>query len=127
MWNQLFYYNMIGQDCFKMLQNFLEFVGSDYLIILLFFLGVCEVESYYDIKQVYILVNKQEVFVKGVVSEKDIVNIVDVILFNLQFKDYMIKDELVILDVIGSNFWDCFIYFVVMAWQEKFFGLDDYM
>jgi tetratricopeptide (TPR) repeat protein len=125
--NQVFYYNTSGQDRPKTLQNFLEFIGSDHPITLPFSSGAREVESYYDTKQVYIPVNKQDVLAKGVVSEKDTANIVDAIPLNLQSKDYMIKDELAILDVIGSNLWDRPIYFAVTARQEKLFGLDDYM
>ncbi|MBV6653104.1 MAG: hypothetical protein KI786_05080, partial [Mameliella sp.] len=125
--NQVFFFNTTGQERPKTLQNFLEFIGNDNPITLPFSSGARKVESYFDTRQVYIPVNKQEVLAKGVVSEKDTANIVDAIPLNLQSKEYMIKDELAILDVIGSNLWDRPIYFAVTARQEKLFGLDDYM
>jgi hypothetical protein len=45
----------------------------------------------------------------------------------LQDKDYLIKDEMAILDVIASNIWERPIYFAVTCRQDKLFGLDDYM
>mgnify|MGYP006266981325 CR=1 FL=1 len=125
--NQVFYFNNRGQDRPKTLQNFLQFIGDNNSITLPFSSGAREVESYYDTKQVYIPVNKQKVLEAGVVGIEDTAKIVDAIPLNLQSKDYLIKDELAILDVIASNLWERPVYFAVTARQEKMFGLDDYM
>ncbi len=125
--NQVFYYNPSGQDRPMTLQNLIRFIGEDHPINLPFSSGAREVESYFDSRQIYIPVNKQQVLSAGVVSEADTANIVDAIPLQLQDKDYLIKDELAILDLIASNIWERPIYFAVTSRQEKLFGLDDYM
>lgn len=125
--NQVFYYNTRGQERPMSLQDFIAGIGSDRPITLPFSSGARQVESYYDTRQVVIPIDKQEVLSKGVVGIEDTAKIVSSIPLNLSGKDYLVKDELAILDVIASNLWDRPIYFAVTARPEKLFGLDDYM
>jgi hypothetical protein len=125
--NQVFYYNRSGQDRPMSLQQLLKFIGEDHPIELPFSSGTREVESYFDTRNIFIPVNKQKVLETGVVGIEDTARIVDRIPLKLQDKDYLIKDEMAILDVIASNIWDRPIYFAVTCRQEKMFGLDDYM
>ncbi len=85
-----------------------------------------EFETHYETHNLYIPVNKAEVLNKGVVPESDTANIVSEIPITIR-QDYLIKDDIAILDVIASNLWDRPVYFAVTCRPEKFFGLDDYM
>ncbi|WP_246141537.1 glycosyltransferase family 117 protein [Phaeodactylibacter luteus] len=125
--NQVFYFNRTGQDRPATLQQFIQGIGQDRPITLPFASGAREVESYYDTKQVYIPVDQQQVLDSGVVGIEDSAKIVQAIPLKLQSKEYLIKDELAILDIIASNLWERPIYFAVTCRQEKLFGLDDYM
>ncbi|HKK78217.1 MAG TPA: DUF2723 domain-containing protein [Phaeodactylibacter sp.] len=125
--NQVFYYNRSGQDRPMSLQQLLKFIGEDHPIELPFSSGTREVESYFDTRNIFIPVDKQKALEAGVVGVEDTARIVDRIPLKLQGKDYLIKDEMAILDVIASNIWDRPIYFAVTCRQEKMFGLDDYM
>lgn len=125
--NQVFYYNRSGQERPMPLQQLLKFIGEDHPIELPFSSGTRKVESYFDSRNIFIPVNKQEVLESGVVGVKDTARIVNRIPLKLQGKDYLIKDEMAILDVIASNIWDRPLYFAVTTRQEKLFGLEDYM
>ncbi|MCB0572001.1 MAG: DUF2723 domain-containing protein, partial [Phaeodactylibacter sp.] len=122
--NQLFYYNPSGQDRPMTLQNFVRFIGEDHPLPMA---SGRELESHYPTKQVFIPVNREEVLSSGVVGQEDTARIVQAIPLNLQDKDYMIKDEIAILDIISTNLWKRPIYFAVTCRQDKLFGLDDYM
>jgi hypothetical protein len=125
--NQVFYYNTSGSDRPKSLQQLIQFIAEDHPIELPFSSGTREVESFFDSRNVFIPVDKQKVLEAGVVGIEDTARIVNRIPLRLQGKDYLIKDELAIMDVIASNIWERPIYFAVTCRQEKLFGLDDYM
>lgn len=122
--NQLFYYNPSGQDRPTTLQNFIRFIGEDHPLPMA---SGRELESHYATKQVFIPVNREEVLASGVVAVEDTARITPAIPLNLQDKDYLIKDEIAIMDIIASNLWKRPIYFAVTCRQDKLFGLDDYM
>lgn len=85
-------------------------------------------KAYLPTRRLYIPVDKQKVLANGTVAAKDADKIVDRIYINLpKEKNYLVKDELAILDVIGSNLWDRPVYFAVTCRPEKMFGLQDYM
>ena len=46
---------------------------------------------------------------------------------NLEGRSYVLKDDLAVMDVIGSNVWERPIYFAVTVPQSKLLGLRDYM
>jgi len=125
--NQVFYYNPRGNDQPMPLQQLLKFIGEDHPINLPFSSGTREVKSYFKSRKVFLPVDKQQVLDAGVVGVEDTANIVSSIPLKLQDKDYLIKDEMAILDVIASNIWERPIYFAVTCRQDKLFGLDDYM
>jgi len=85
-------------------------------------------KAYLPTRRLYIPVDKQKVLANGTVAREDADKIVDRIYINLPAeKNYLVKDELAILDVIGSNLWDRPVYFAVTCRPEKMFGLQDYM
>ncbi len=122
--NQVFYYNPSGQDPPQRLEDFLRFIGEDHPLPTQ---SGREIESHFRTRNVYIPVNREEVLASGVVGIEDTAEIVSSIPLKLQGKDYLIKDEIAIMDIISSNLWDRPIYFAVTCRQEKLFGLDDYL
>lgn len=85
-------------------------------------------KCYLPTRRLYIDVDKQKVLANGTVRPEDADKIVDRVYINIdKNKTYLIKDELAILDVIGSNLWDRPLYFAVTCQANKMFGLTDYM
>lgn len=83
---------------------------------------------YFPSRRLYIPVDKQKVLANGTVKPEDADKIVDRIYITIpEGKNYLIKDELAILDVINSNLWDRPVYFAVTCRPEKMFGLQKYM
>ena len=122
--NQLFYYNPSGRDETMSIQQWIKHLGDYHPLPLQ---SGREVESYMPSKQVYIPVDAQQAIANGAATIRDTANMVSRIPLKLAGKDYLIKDEIAILDIIASNLWDRPIYFAVTCRQEKLFGLDDYM
>lgn len=84
-------------------------------------------EGYYETKNVFIPVDRQAALRSGAATVADSNRIVNRIPLNLTNRDQLLKDEIAILDVIGSNLWDRPIYFSVTCRREKLMGLDNYM
>ncbi|MCB9295749.1 MAG: DUF2723 domain-containing protein [Lewinellaceae bacterium] len=122
--NQVFYYNPSGQDRPQTLEDFIRFIGEDHPLPTQ---SGREIESHYRTQNVFIPVNREAVLSSGVVGIEDTASIVPAIPLKLQGKDYLIKDEVAILDIISSNLWERPIYFAVTCRQDKLFGLDDYL
>ena len=72
------------------------------------------------------VVDKAAVIRNKVVEPKDYDNIVDTLFINLGSKNYITKDELMILDMIASNNWKRPIYFAITVGREKYMNLQDY-
>ena len=84
-------------------------------------------ETYVPTRDAFIPVNRKDAIKYGAVSENDS-NYVDVIPLQLLGSDnYITKDDLAMLDVIGSNIWERPIYFAVTNRPDKLFGLQDYL
>ncbi len=122
--NQVFYYNPEGQDRPQSLQDFIRFIGEDHPLPTQ---SGREIESHYRSKNIFLPVNRQEALSSGVVGIGDTAQIVSRIPLVMEGRDYLIKDEIAILDIIASNLWERPIYFAVTCRQEKLFGLDDYL
>jgi len=82
--------------------------------------------EYFPTRNVYIGVDPAKAKANGWASPSD-TSIVTRIPINLANKQYLLKDELAILDVIASNAKTRPVYFAVTCRPEKMFGLDDYM
>jgi hypothetical protein len=52
---------------------------------------------------------------------------VDKLDFNFSGKDFITKDDLAVMDVIASNFYDRPIYFAITCQSDKLLGLNDYV
>lgn len=122
--NQIFYYNPNGAETDRpmALQDALRFIGDDHPLSA----GRGRtLESYLPSKQIYIPVDKQRAIKAGAVSPRDTANIVDMIPVRID-GEQLIKDDLAVLDIIGSNIWERPIYFAVTCRPDKLFGMDDY-
>ncbi len=117
--NQVFYYGNGSRE--MSLQELLSFIGSDASKVKL------QGRDYetFPSKNVYLPVNREAALQSGAISANDTA-IVDRIPLNVN-KDQLLKDDLAVLDIIGSNLWERPIYFAVTCRPEKLFGLDDYM
>ncbi len=119
----LFPENLVGKEKEWPIGRVLKFIGEKHPISAG---GSEEYESYLPTRKIYIPVDKRKAVQLGVVSPNDS-TVVDKIPLNLGKKRYLRKDELAIMDIIGSNIWDRPIYFSVTTRQEQFLGLRDYM
>ncbi len=84
-------------------------------------------ESIYDTNNAYIPVDSAEVMKYGVVKPAEADKIVRRMPLQLAGKSFLTKDEIAVLDIIGSNLWERPVYFAVTCRPEKMFGLNDYM
>jgi hypothetical protein len=82
--------------------------------------------SYLPSKKLYYPVDKKAVLENGVVSLKDTALIEDTITINFGKKNYLSKDELMVLDMIQSNNWKRPIYIAITVGQDKYLGLKEY-
>ncbi len=82
--------------------------------------------SYLPKKVISYPVDKEAVIRNKVVRPEDYDKIVDTIFIDLSHKDYLPKDEYVILDMIANNNWERPIYFAITISPSKFLNLQDY-
>ena len=83
-------------------------------------------DTYLPSKNLFIPVNRQLALQRGIVDQELSDRLLDKIPIRLK-RDYITKDELAVLDVLMSNFYDRPIYFSVTCQQSKLLGLEDYM
>ncbi len=81
--------------------------------------------SFFPSRQLYYPVDKKTVIENGVVAPANDTLIVDRLDINLN-KNYMTKDELMILDMIANNNWKRPIYFAVTVGRDKYLNLEQY-
>lgn len=81
-------------------------------------------ESYGPSKLIYLPIDKQKMVANGIASAQD--SIVDRIPMSFEGRNYLIKDDLAILDIIANNAHERPIYFAVTCRTEKLQGLQDY-
>ncbi len=121
--NQVFYYNPSGQDREQSLLEVLRFIGEDHPLQA----GSGRtLESYYNTKQVYLPVNREQARAAGLFSPADSAMVVDRIPVKID-DTQLLKDDLAVLDIVASNLWDRPVYFAVTCRPEKLFGMDDFM
>ncbi len=82
-------------------------------------------ESFAQAKKIYVPVDKQLMLKNGIITAQD-TGVVDKMAFTLP-GNYVIKDDLAVLDIISNNANERPIYFAVTCRPEKMQGLDDYM
>ena len=82
--------------------------------------------SYIPKKVISYPIDKEAVIRNNVVRPEDYDKIVDTMYIDLRHKDYLPKDEFMILDLIANNNWERPIYFAITIGSNKFMNLQDY-
>jgi hypothetical protein len=84
-------------------------------------------DTYLPTRKIFIPINKERMYKSGVITEKDTA-VVPAIAFSLGDKtNYILKDDLAVLDIINSNWPERPIYFAVTVQPDKILGLNDYL
>ena len=82
--------------------------------------------AYIPSKKLFMVVDKAAVIRNKVVDPEDYDNIVDTLQIDLGNKNYITKDELMVLDMIATNNWERPIYFAITVGRDKYMNLQDY-
>ena len=87
-----------------------------------------EGQTILNTKSLFIPINEQKYRSSGLQKNIDSIPLVNRIEINFpETKSYITKDDLAVLDIIGSNFNERPIYFATTCKNEKLQGLNDYM
>ncbi len=83
--------------------------------------------SYIPSKKLFVKVDKEAVIRNKVVPPSMYDQIVDTIFIDFGNKNYIVKDELMVLDMIANDTtWDRPLYFAITVGRDKYLGLQDY-
>ncbi|WP_423130001.1 protein O-mannosyl-transferase family [Gaoshiqia sp. Z1-71] len=82
--------------------------------------------SYIPSKKLFIRVDKEAVIRNKVVPEAMYDQIVDTIFIDFGNRSYIVKDELMVLDMMANANWERPIYFAITVGRDKYLGLQDY-
>jgi hypothetical protein len=119
--NQVFYYSPDNQEREMSLMDAVRFAGESHPLRG----GSMTTESYLPAKKLYIPVDIDRAIRNGIISSDD-PEITDRIELNIN-ASYITKDELAVMDIIASNFYDRPIYFSVTCTEDKLFNLNDHL
>jgi hypothetical protein len=108
---------------YRDLRSVMEFILSDHPAAKVSLGG--ELVNYYPTKKFFIPVDKEAVIRNRVVPPEMESQIVDTIFFEIE-KNYLMKNELMILDLIAHNDWSRPIYFAITVGSESYLNLDEY-
>lgn len=81
--------------------------------------------NYFPTKKFMLPIDKEAVIKSGAVRPEDAYKIVDTLLWDLD-KQYLMKADLVILDLIANNNWKRPIYFAVTVGNDSYMNLEPY-
>ncbi len=82
--------------------------------------------AYFPKKMLTFKVDKEAVIRNKVVRPEDYDKIVDTMYIDLSDRDYLAKDEYMIMDMLAHNNWERPIYFAITIGPSKFLNLEDY-
>uniref|UniRef100_UPI0035630177 tetratricopeptide repeat protein n=1 Tax=Mangrovibacterium sp. TaxID=1961364 RepID=UPI0035630177 len=82
--------------------------------------------SYIPSKKLFIKVDKEAVIRNKVVPPSLYDQIVDTIFIDFGSKNYIVKDELMVLDMLANSNWERPLYFAITVGRDKYMGLQDY-
>ncbi len=82
--------------------------------------------AYLPKKILNLKIDKNTVIQKKVVSQEDYDKIVDSIRIDMSAKNYLPKDEMMILDLLATNNWERPIYWAITVGRNKYMNLQDY-
>lgn len=81
--------------------------------------------DYLPSKRFKFSINKDKVIANGVVSERDFDKIDSVMFINLN-KSMILKNELMVIDMLATSDWDRPMYYAVTVGNDSYAGLQDY-
>lgn len=81
--------------------------------------------DYIPTKQLKISVDKEKVLANGIVSQDRADRIVDNVEWTIN-KKYIMKNDLIILDILAANDWERPVYFAITTGADSYLGLTDY-
>lgn len=82
--------------------------------------------AYIPKKVISFKVDKEAVIRNKVVRPEDYDKIVDTITIDLSDRNYIAKDEMIILDLLATNNWERPIYWAITVGRNKYMNLQDY-
>ncbi|MGD9556637.1 MAG: DUF2723 domain-containing protein [Mangrovibacterium sp.] len=82
--------------------------------------------SYIPSKKLFLKVDKEAVIRNKVVPAELYDQIVDTIFIDFGSRNYLVKDELMVLDMIAHSNWERPLYFAITVGRDKYLGLQDY-
>lgn len=82
--------------------------------------------AYLPKKVIHFKVDKEAVIRNKVVREQDYDKILDTITIDLTGRNFISKDEMMILDLIASNDWERPIYWAITVGRNKYLNLEEY-
>lgn len=89
--------------------------------------GGRDFDTHLPTRKFFIPVDKEKALANGIISPGDS-NLVDTIHVNLGEKtDYIIKDQLAMLDIIASNIWERPIYWAVTCREDRLLEMQDFL
>jgi hypothetical protein len=104
----------------RSLQDVMKFLGEDHPVPS----GSYTFESYAPTRKVFIPIDRAKALANGIISPQD--SVPSQVSFSLQ-GNYLIKDDLAVLDIIANNANERPIYWAVTSRPEKLEGLQDFM
>ena len=84
-------------------------------------------ESYIPSREFYIPTNLEAAKRMGMVTPADSSRVTDIRVTFSESKAWLTKDDLAVLDIIGSNIWERPIYFATTCQNKKLLGMNDFM
>ncbi len=87
--------------------------------------GYSDFESFFPSRNVFIPVDRQKGIANGIINPNDTL-VVDRIPLNLGKKQYLLKGDVALLDIIANNIWERPIYFAVTTQQSALNGLGNF-
>ena len=105
------------------LQKALDFVKDDNPATKL---AQADNAAYIPSKKLFLKVDKEAVIRNKVVPESMYDQIVDTIFIDFGSRNYLVKDELMVLDMLANSNWERPIYFAITVGRDKYLGLQDY-
>lgn len=117
------YYSQ-GPEREMTIQQLVKFLGEDHKMQSQ---GGRDFDTYLPTRRISIPVNRADAIASKAAMESDTA-MVDTLHINLgDKKNYIIKDELAMLDILASNLWKRPIYWAVTCREDKLLGMEDYL
>ena len=105
------------------IQQAVKFAGEDHPVPIS---GGKTLESYLPAKQLFIPIDRNKIVQNKIISPAEANTLGGTIEMTIN-KQYILKGDLAVMDIIASNIWERPIYFAVTVRTESLLGLDEYL